>query len=32
MSFNIGGESINEVDKTKFLWVIIDKNWHEKVI
>ena len=31
MSLNIGGESINEVDKTKFLGVIIDKKWHEKV-
>ena len=30
MPFNIDGESINEFDKTKFLWVIIDKNLTKK--
>ena len=32
ISINIDGESINEVDKTKCLGVIIDKSWHGKVI
>ena len=31
---NIDGESINEVDKTKFMGVIIDKNltWNSNII
>ena len=28
LAMRIDGESVNEVEKTKFLGVIIDKNYH----